>query len=211
MDSLPEKQRFEELLELLKSRQRQRHFRTKRRPFDLSDAVFHPFYFYCFTYRITITWPKCILGRLITATWWKINDDCGYLLENGCNHSNTSTQLFLYIRRILGCSFLDEFECRYSGLVWKFSGGTSNKMQQLAEPTFLPEMTDVRKDSSACRVQWVQLFTKLTSKRLKLDILYWNPSHITLPFIISRTALLPSIQPEAETLDFSTHELPRNF
>ena len=30
-------------------------------------------------------------------------------------------------------------------------------------------------------------------------------------FIISRTVLLPSIQPETETLDFSTHALPRNL
>ena len=34
---------------------------------------------------------------------------------------------------------------------------------------------------------------------------------ITLLFIIPRTLLLPSIQPEAETLDFSTHALPKIF
>ena len=33
----------------------------------------------------------------------------------------------------------------------------------------------------------------------------------TLPFIIPRTVLLSSIQPEAETLYFSTHALPRNL
>ena len=33
----------------------------------------------------------------------------------------------------------------------------------------------------------------------------------TLLFIIQRTLLLPSIEHEAETLDFSTHALPRNL
>ena len=36
-------------------------------------------------------------------------------------------------------------------------------------------------------------------------------TYFTLPFIIPRTVLLSSTQPEAETLDFSTHALPRNL
>ena len=39
-------------------------------------------YFYCFAYKITITWPKCILVCSITI---EICVECSCLFENGCN------------------------------------------------------------------------------------------------------------------------------
>ena len=55
MDFLPENNRFEQVLELRKSRQSQRHFGTKNRAVDLDVDMFYLFYFYCFAYEITVT------------------------------------------------------------------------------------------------------------------------------------------------------------
>ena len=46
--------------------------------------------------------------------------------------------------------------------------------------------------------------------KLSCYLYIFQDSQITLLFIIPRTVLLSSIQPEAETLNFSTHALPRN-
>ena len=48
-------QRFELMLELMKSRHSQRLFRMKKRTFDLAIEVFCRFRFYCFGNEITIT------------------------------------------------------------------------------------------------------------------------------------------------------------
>ena len=50
-----------------------------------------------------------------------------------------------------------------------------------------------------------------TERKLHLFVKDEAAGKLTLLFIIPRIVLLSSIQPEAETLDFSTHALPRNL
>ena len=64
---------------------------------------------------------------------------------------------------------------------------------------------------------WEQVNLKYLSewkdrvKELVVDRISGLKGKFTLLFIIPRTVLLSSIQPEGETLDFSTHAFPRNL
>ena len=55
------------------------------------------------------------------------------------------------------------------------------------------------------------IFVDFQNETAGLSVNNFNGIIITLLFIIPRTLLLSSIQPEAETLDFLTHALPRNL
>ena len=99
MDFRTEKQRFERMLELLKSRQHQQLLRAKKNTFDLVVVLFYPSYFYCFAYEI-ITWPKCILVCSITVMWCKINVECGYLFENRCDANWTEGKWKTVVARV---------------------------------------------------------------------------------------------------------------
>ena len=55
------------------------------------------------------------------------------------------------------------------------------------------------------------IFVDFQNETAGLCVNNFNGIIITLLFIIPRTLLLSSIQPEAETLDFLTHALPRNL
>ena len=75
-----------------------------------------------------------------------------------------------------------------------------------------PDFITVLLDKNLARLQlFVIILNCITISDQPQQAQDVNAVLFTLLFIIPRIALLSSTQPEAETLDFSTHALPRNL